>query len=197
MKLLIGSHNVAKIKYYSQYLKDTANIVTLEELGITDDPEETEDTLEGNALLKAKYFYDLTGITTLSEDGGFYIDALNGEPGINTRRWIGRKMTDQEMIDETMKRMEGVPKEKRAAQFKLVTTIYGPKGSKNFYGQTPGFISEKPYPEIEAGFPHRSTFILPEYNKFYIELSKEEKEKSDHRIQIISEIKQYLKTLKT
>lgn len=195
MKLLIGSHNPGKIEIFTRYLRDQFEIITLKDLKITDDPEETGKTFDDNALLKAKYFHEKAGLITLADDGGFEIDYLNGEPGVKTRRWLGYRMTDQELIDECLKRLKGVPREKRGAQLRAVIAICSDKECKTFTNAIRGIIPEQACPKLEAGLPFRSVLWTARFQKCYAELNETEKDQIEHRKLIMPEIINYLKNI--
>ena len=100
MKILLATHNPAKISSYKSKLSDLGiDFVTLGDLGITDKFEENKSTFEENAKEKALYHYRLTKMPTIADDGGFEIDFLNGEPGVKSRRWLGYEATDEEIFE--------------------------------------------------------------------------------------------------
>src|ERR1041385_8892272 len=99
-KLLIGTGNPAKLATYKELLKDfQVEVVSSKELGIKE-PEENASSFEDEAVKKAKYYFQKSGIPAIVDDGGFEIEVLNGEPGLKSKRWIGREMTDEEIIAE-------------------------------------------------------------------------------------------------
>src|SRR5690606_30144021 len=98
-------------------------IVTLSELGVAHDVDEDGVTFEENAIKKVEEYYKITGLPTINDDGGLEVDALNGEPGIHSRRWLGYRMTDEELIIELMKRLRDVPQEERTARFRAVVAF--------------------------------------------------------------------------
>lgn len=142
------------------------------------DPEETGASLGENALIKAKAYADaisrdsgMRGKTfvVLADDTGIEISGLNGEPGIRVRRWVGRKMTDEEIISYTIERMKGLVGEDRRARFKTVLcmikidgggTIHKPVMSE---GTLDGSILEIPNEMRIPGFPFESLFFVDEY----------------------------------
>ena len=90
MKILLATHNPGKIKDYQRILGEKGiEVVTLNNLGIEGKFDETKDTFRANAEDKALYYYRLTKMPTLAEDGGFVIDYLNGEPGVKSKKWPG------------------------------------------------------------------------------------------------------------
>src|SRR5258708_37700786 len=106
-KILIGTGNQAKVSAYKKLLAGlNLEIVSSKDLNIIE-PDENAKSMEEEAIKKAKYYYDKSGIPAIVDDGAFEIEALNGEPGLKSRRWIGREMTDEEIISEVFKRMQG------------------------------------------------------------------------------------------
>ena len=130
-KLLIATSNPGKLNEIKKYLADLPlTLVSLKDMGITNQAEETGKTFEENAVLKAKYYSDLSGLPTIGDDGGFEIDALNGEPGVKSHRWIhgDRDDEDEELIAYTFKNMKGVPVGKRGAELRVVIAFAMPSG---------------------------------------------------------------------
>src|SRR3989344_4692990 len=108
-KILIGTTNPAKLETYKQLLAPfNLEVVSAKDLNIPA-PEEKAQSFEEEAVNKAKYYFEKSGIPAIVDDGGFMIEALNGEPGIKSNRWLGREMTDKEIIDEVIKRIKDVP----------------------------------------------------------------------------------------
>ena len=152
-KLLIGTTNKAKIDEYKQLLSEfDFKIVSFKDLGIPE-PEETAKTFEGNALLKAKYYFEKSKIPTLVDDGGFEIDALNGEPGVKSHRWLGRRSSDEELITETIKRMSG--KSSRTCRLTLVLAVASNLGIITSHAEIEGVVADKPSGNRMKGFPFR------------------------------------------
>ncbi|MBI1863360.1 non-canonical purine NTP pyrophosphatase [Candidatus Microgenomates bacterium] len=187
MQLLIATHNPAKKKELTEGLLAVlpdCNITSLDDLGITRDPEETGKTFEENACLKATYYAAQSGLTTLADDGGILIDALNGEPGVLSKRWLGRAATDQELIDYCLKRMMGVPPEKRTARFTVVLCVVDPvtKNMTTVTESIEGFIAETSSKHWSPGFCYRAVFIVKQFNKYFDDLTQQEHEQINHRL---------------
>ena len=197
MKLLIASHNPAKIDEIKNYLKDLPfEIVSLKDLNIKDSVEETGNTVQENAILKAKYFAKLTGFLTLADDGGLEIDYLNGAPGVKSRRWLGYEMTDEEVINETMKQMNDVPKDKRGGTLRLAFALIGPTGKVyTSEGAVRGIIAEMPSSKRILGFPYRSFFYFPQFKKFYVDLNEKEHTEVNQRRAALEKLKPILKNI--
>ena len=101
LKLLIATTNPGKLAEIKRFLFDVpVELVSLNDVGITDHVEETGATFEENAVLKAKFYAEKSGLPTLADDGGFEIDALHGEPGVKSHRWVygDRENTDEELM---------------------------------------------------------------------------------------------------
>lgn len=195
MKLLIATTNPAKqaelTKYLAPLVEKGVEIISLADLEPIEKLEETGVTLEENAILKAKYYAQKTGIPSLADDGGFMIDILNGEPGVKSNRWLGYKASDQELIDYTLLRLKGVPFEQRSAQGALVLCYYNPKTGalKTVEHGIAGFIAEETSGRVIPGFPYRALFKVKEFNnKYYDELTEAEHDKINHRKHACDEI---------
>lgn len=186
-KLLIATTNSGKLAELRLFLADVpVELMSLADVGITDAVEETGSTFEENALLKARHYCLESGLPTLADDGGFEIDALGGEPGVKSHRWIhgDRDDTDEELIAYTIKRLEGVPEGKRGAQLRLVLALAFPGGAEyTAEGSVRGIIPLHPSNIRREGFPYRSLLFLPEINKFYNHdaLTPEETDRYNHR----------------
>ncbi len=194
MKLLIASHNSAKVSEYKQYLSDLSfDVISLSDLGVTEESPEGAETFEENAINKVKFYHKLTGFPAIGDDGGLMIDALGGAPGVKSRYWLGYKMTDEEMLEAVMKRMKDVPPEKRTGRLVGVITLITPDGKiYTEWTQIEGVIAEKPSSKRLAGYPYRSFFYLPQLKKFYIELTDEEHKEINHRKVTLSKLRPYL-----
>src|SRR2546430_2498785 len=98
-KLLVATTNPGKLVELSSFLVDLPiTLVSLKDVGITDDVEETGKTYKENAELKATFYAKKSGLPAVADDGGLEIAALDGAPGIKSRRWIGKKATEEDLI---------------------------------------------------------------------------------------------------
>lgn len=191
-KLLIGTTNSAKQSEWREFLLEfDFEFFGPEDFNIKA-PEESGKTLEENAILKAKYYFEKSGIPTLADDGGFEIEALNGEPGTKSHRWLGFEASDEELIEEVMRRMEEVPEDKKGAKFSVVLAVASPLGIITSHSHVEGVIPNKPSSKIVRGYPFDSVLFLPNYNKYVSELNAEEHEILNHRRAALEKIKDIL-----
>ncbi len=190
MKLLLGTTNPGKISDYKKYLQHgNLEIVSLVDLGlIFEEPLEIGETYRDNALLKAKFYAEQTEYPTLADDGGFEAEALDGCPGIDSKRWVGPHGTDQDRIDKIMEAMQG--QTNRKARLVSTVCVYLPAEREAIFVENAieGVIPEKPSSKIVPGFPYRSVLFLPEFDKYYIDLTEEEHEKINHRKKAVKEL---------
>ena len=193
--LLVATTNPGKLSELQDFLSDLPiTLVSLKDVGITSHVEETGKTFEENALLKATHYAKDSGLATIADDGGLEIDALNGEPGVNSHRWIhkNREDEDEELIQHALLRLKDVPLEKRGAQLHLVIAFATPDGKTyTSEGAIRGIIPFKDAPYRRQGFPYRSLLYLPELKKFYNhdELTEEENRTYNHRRKAIEDLK--------
>lgn len=194
-KLLIATTNPGKLSEIKRFLGDLpVELVGLKDVGITEVVEETGRTFEENAILKAKYYCQKSGLPTLADDGGFEIDALGGEPGVKSHRWIhqNREDTDEELIAYTLEKLRGLPRARRGAQLRLVLALVLPNGRVTTEEEkTRGIVAEKPSEHRTSGFPYRSLLFLPEINKYYDHdlLTPEETDRFNHRKRALDQLK--------
>lgn len=148
--------------------------------------EETGKTFEENAILKAKSYFQLTGLPVIADDAGLEIDALNGEPGVKSRRWIGREMTDWEMVDYALERLKGVPREKRTARLRAVIAFCDDKECFTDTAAIEGVMLHERPKTMDDGFPFRKLLYIPRFRKLYGDLTHEEHESVNHRRKMLT-----------
>lgn len=179
MKVLFATTNPAKIERYEKDLAErNIEIITLKDIGIDLKPEETgKDAIE-NAYIKAKAYYDATKITTIGMDCNLYIDELPEEkqPGTYVRRVKGKELTDEEMItyySNVVKENGG----KLTAKWVYGMVIYNGKETKQYtWSKNKFYLTDKPAKKRHIGCPLDSISIMPECNKYFVDLTKEDVE---------------------
>lgn len=195
-KLLIATHNPGKLREFREFLADIPmEIVSLSDIGITEDVDEDGTTYEENSHKKAKFFAKKSGLPALADDGGLEIAALNGEPGIHSRRWLGHYGTDEELIEHLKKVTKELPDDNRQAFFRTVVTVSLPDGTVwSSLGEVEGIIAKEPLIKQSKGYPYRSFFFLPQLNKYYFEseLTPEELKIYNHRYLAVQKLREIL-----
>lgn len=187
-QLLIATHNKAKLGELMMGVKKLSDqgvkILSLNDLKITEDPEETGKTFEENAILKATFYGKLTGIPTIADDGGLMIPYLNNEPGVKSKRWMGRDASDEELINYALLHLRGVIGVDRTAYLQTCLCYYDPNLEEKItrVERIKGHIAEEPSGNPTHGYPYRALFIVDEFNKYYDELTDSEHHKINHRL---------------
>jgi len=198
-RLLIATTNPGKLGEIKGFLSELPlTLIGPADVGITDAPEETGISFQENAILKAKFYAEKSKLPTLADDGGLEIDALHGEPGVKSHRWIhdDREDTDEDLIQYTLDRMKDLPREKRGAQLRLVLALVLPSGEVfTSEEKVRGIIPRMASIHRWKGFPYRSLLFLPEINKYYNhdELTATETETYNHRKKALEILKPILK----
>ena len=194
-KLLLATNNKAKVREYKNLLQGIPyEIVTLAEQGITTVVDESGDSLEENARLKATALAAESRLLSLADDSGLEVDALGGEPGPLSARYAGEGASDLERINYLLSRLKGVPREKRTARFRCVIAIATPdKTVELCSGECRGFITLEP--TGDQGFGYDPIFYLPELGKTMAELPLELKNQVSHRGQAARKAKELLMKL--
>ena len=197
-KLLIATTNPGKLKEIKNVLIDLPlKLLTLKDLQITDEVIEDGQTFEENAIKKAWFYSQKSGLLTIADDGGLEIDALDGEPGVRSKRWADdqENPTDEKLIEYTLGRLKGIPKEKRGAQLRTVAALALPSGEIfTSEGKIRGMIAEKHAEKWTRGYPYRALFYLSQIKKFYDEdaFSKKEREEYAHRVQALKKLRKII-----
>ena len=180
-KLLLATTNPGKIREYHHLLGNSGyEIVTPTELGISQAIAEATSSYEENARIKAIAYVKLLRLVTLADDSGLEVDALGGEPGIQSARFAGETAGDADRIGFLLTKLANIPWEKRTAHFKCVIAIATPDGQlKLCRGECHGIITFEA--KGDNGFGYDPIFYLPEIGKTMAELSLEVKNQVSHR----------------
>ena len=127
-RLLIATHSAHKLAELRELLGlDQAVVVSLHDVGIADEPDETGETFETNARIKARFGARRTCLLTLADDSGLEVDALGGAPGVRTRRYAGPSATDQDNNQKLLRALDGLPPERRGARYVCVLVLAIPR----------------------------------------------------------------------
>jgi len=192
-KILIATHNFGKYKELMEVLENLPfKFVSLNDEGIKDDVEESGETFEANAIIKAEFFSRMTGLPTIADDSGIHVDALNGELGVKTRRWgAGAEASDKEWLNYFLDRMK-TELDRRAEFVSVVAFAHMQAETLTFRGECIGQILDKPATELEHGIPLSAVFLPEGKNKVYSAMTKEEKNEISHRGIAIKKCYKYL-----
>ncbi len=195
-KLLIATTNPGKLKEISKFLKDLPlQIISLSDIGITDNVEEIGKNYKENSQLKALFYSKKSGLPTIADDAGIEIDALDGAPGLKSSRWLGKNSTEEDIVKYMLKLAKDLPDDKRKTVFKTVISFALPNGQVwSADGKVEGIIAKKPYLKTLKGYPYRSFFYLPKIKKYYHEdqLTNEEERMYNQRYKAITKLKPVL-----
>lgn len=180
-KLIVASKNKAKIAEVSEILKDYFTVVPMEEIGVNADIDETGETFEENALIKARYVYRQTGLAALSDDSGLSVDALGGAPGVYSARYCGTHGKDNKNNELLLKNMEGVTD--RTARFISAAALVCDLGEWVAVGKVEGHILNSPCGT--GGFGYDPLFYSNELCKSFGVATAEEKNSVSHRFRAL------------
>jgi XTP/dITP diphosphohydrolase len=187
--LLYATSNQAKLKEVREFLRGTPfRLMSPAELGLSITVDETGETLEANATLKARaYLAAVPDQVVMADDTGLEINALGGEPGVKVRRWKdGRTaMTDEEIIEYCLARMRDVPVGQRQARFRTVIALGFPEGEiELFDGELAGEILTAPTAERQPGFPFRSLAFIPQWDQMLGEAEDDGQHKTHRELAV-------------
>ena len=179
-KLLLSTNNPDKVIEFRQILEGLPiEVATPADLGLELDVEETGTTFAENAAIKARAFHEATGLLSLSDDSGLEIDALNGEPGVYSSRYLGLP-NGAGKNQRVLEKMSGVPWEERGARYVCEIAIVDEAGKLH---RCRGVMNGKIALEAkgEGGFGYDPIFYIPRYRRTVAEMPAELKNRISHR----------------
>lgn len=192
-KILIATTNNEKFKEMIAELEDLQfNFINLKDIGLDKaEAEEPHHTTWQNAWEKAKFFAKKTSMLTIAEDTGFFVDYLNGAPGVKAKRYGAIAAI---RVRKILKNLENVPDKKRQAHFEAATCFYDPDTDNFsiFMGRADGIITKKITRPPKDGLEYDAIFWFPPLKKTFAELSLLDKNKVSHRGQMIGRLKYFL-----
>ncbi|HEX2786505.1 MAG TPA: RdgB/HAM1 family non-canonical purine NTP pyrophosphatase [Ignavibacteria bacterium] len=193
-KLLVASNNAHKIDEIKKILSDIKDlqVVSLKDENIFIDVEETADTLEGNALLKAKVIHSVSGLPVISDDTGLFVEELNNEPGVYSARYAGENSTYLDNCKKLISKLKEKNLSESPAHFKAVICYIDNSGKEKFFE---GVINGKVSTEMRGknGFGYDPLFVADGMNKTFAELTDEEKNTISHRGVAIKKFAEFYK----
>ena len=182
-QLLIATGNSGKVREYAELLSGISfELVSLKDLGITHEVDETGETFEENAWLKASEYAALSGLLTLADDSGLEVDALGGDPGVRSARYGGDACQgDEDRVNLLLKNLEDVPWDKRTARFRCVIAVVESGGTAvtQAEGSVDGMIQYSP--QGDDGFGYDPVFFIPSHYRTLAQIYLAEKNQLSHR----------------
>ena len=194
-QLLVATHNQGKVREFSEILADMAiEFLSLDDVGVTMDVEETGTTFRENAILKATAYAQETGLLTLADDSGLQVDALVGAPGVYTARYGGAGLTHEERYLYLLENLTAVSPPDRTARFRCVIVLVAPDGTLlgEAEGVCEGMIAQAPVGE--GGFGYDPVFYLPDRQQTMAQVGSNIKHQISHRGRAIQQIEPLLRS---
>lgn len=193
MKIVFATNNSHKLEEIRQILGKSIEVLSLADINCHEDIPETAPTIEGNAMMKARYVYDKYGTPCFADDTGLEVEALDGAPGVYSARYAGGEGHDSEAnMRKLLHELEG--KENRRAQFRTVIALIEQKDGKpvahTFEGRIEGRISHEK--KGASGFGYDPIFVPESYEQSFAELGNEIKNKISHRARAVARLAEYL-----
>ncbi len=195
--LVVATRNPGKLREIQRILQDLPlEVRSIQAYPHLEPVAEDAPTYEGNAVRKAVAAARATGEVALADDSGLEIDALGGWPGVHSARFLGEEATDADRNTEVLRRLEGVPLERRTARYRAVIAVALPDGRvETFEGTCEGLIALEP--RGGGGFGYDPIFYLPELGRTVAELAPEEKDRLSHRGKALAQARAFLERLLT
>ncbi|MDP4118048.1 MAG: XTP/dITP diphosphatase [Bacillota bacterium] len=190
MKIVAATNNKNKLREFVEILAPLGyHVISLKDLNMNIEVEETGSTFEENSLLKAKAIMEATNIAALADDSGLMVDGLNGEPGIYSARYC--EGSDADRVEFLLEKMKKIPDGKRTARFVSVITLCFTDGDIiTARGTCEGTIAREP--KGKNGFGYDPVFYIEKYGKTFAQLSPDEKNLISHRGNALSELQKQL-----
>jgi len=191
MQLVFASHNLHKIEEIKPVLSEKIQLVSLQTLGYSKEVPENSETLEGNAMEKAKFIYKLYKLNTIADDTGLEVDALNNAPGVYSARYAGNQKDSLANIHKLLDKLKGI--QNRKARFRTVIALIINDKISFFEGIVNGIIINEQ--KGQGGFGYDPIFQPEGFIKTFAEMSLEEKNLTSHRARAIRKLTEYLNNI--
>lgn len=190
MDLVFATHNLNKLEEVKLLLPKHINLLSLSDIGCEQTIAETENTLKGNALLKAKFVQSKYGINCFADDTGLLVDALDGAPGVYSARYAGNSKNAEANINKLLSELKS--SSNRTAHFKTVIALQWRGKSHLFNGRVYGVITSEPHGK--GGFGYDPIFLPDGYEQTFAQLPIEIKNKISHRGLALKELLKFLES---
>ena len=187
-QIVFATSNPNKIREVNEMLGGRFDIIGLKDIGCTEEVPETQNTIKGNALQKARYVAENYGVSCFSEDTGLEVDALDGAPGVYTARYGGPERSAEKNMAKVLSELKG--KDNRGAQFKTVVALISDGKEHTFTGIARGTI--RPEKSGTDGFGYDPIFSPEGYDLTFAEMTSAEKNKISHRGKAVRQLIAFL-----
>ena len=188
MKLVFATNNAHKLEEIKEMLGSQHEIVSLKEIQCHEDIPEEQDTLEGNALQKARYIHEKYGLDCFADDTGLEIKALNNAPGVYSARYAGNAHDSEANMKKVLQEMQNISE--RQARFRTVIALILREKEYLFEGIVNGtIINEK---RGESGFGYDPIFVPDTYSQTFAEMGNDIKNQISHRAEAVKKLTAFL-----
>ena len=193
MKIVLATHNLDKCAEMKEILGEMPiELLTLNKFSEIGEIIEDGNTLEENALIKARTVHKMTNLAAMADDTGLEVDALSGQPGIYSARYAGSNCSYSDNINKLLQEMENIPREKRTARFRTSIAYVDDNMELTTEGLVEGLITD--VTRGTNGFGYDSVFYLRDQKKTYAELNMDEKNKISHRGKAVKNMQKLLQS---
>lgn len=187
LRLVFATNNAHKLEEVRAVFGKTTEVLSLKDINCFEDIPETANTLEGNALIKARHIYEKYGYDCFADDTGLEVDALGGKPGVYSARYAGEEQDSKKNMQKLLAELGSTAN--RKARFRTVIAFIEKGEVKYFEGKINGHITDTP--SGNAGFGYDPVFVPDGFSQTFAELGSELKNKISHRALAINELKKY------
>ena len=189
MKLVFATNNKHKLQEVRDIVGDRVEVLSLSDIGCFEDIPETADTLQGNALIKARHIYEKFGFDCFADDTGLEVEALDGAPGVYSARYAGEECDSEANMQKLLHNLTG--KSNRNAQFRTVIALIINGEELLFNGIVKGTIATEK--KGDSGFGYDPVFVPEGYSESFAQMSGEMKNSISHRFRATQQLSDYLK----
>lgn len=189
MKLVFATNNKHKLQEVRDIVGDRVEVLSLADIDCHDDIPETADTLQGNALIKARHIYEKYGLDCFADDTGLEVEAIDGAPGVYSARYAGEECDSEANMRKLLENLTG--KTNRNAQFRTVIALIINGEEMLFNGIVKGTIATEK--KGDSGFGYDPVFVPEGYSESFAQMSGEMKNSMSHRFRATRKLADFLK----
>lgn len=189
MRLVFATNNKHKLQEVRDIVGDRVEVLSLSDIDCNDDIPETADTLQGNALIKARYIYEKYGVDCFADDTGLEVEALDGAPGVYSARYAGEECDSEANMKKLLHNL--TDKNNRNAQFRTVIALIINGEERLFNGIVKGVIATEKMGT--SGFGYDPIFIPEGFSESFAQMDASMKNSISHRYRATEELSKFLK----